>query len=77
MFLEIRFHNKWDRRDSNPLHPITPYFSQEGIIAQRAKHCGVRVSVWMRSVLLQAAQSAARQPSDGYLRIREPDGVTT
>lgn len=47
------------------------------LINQRAKHCGVRPSVWMRVVLMQAAQSAARQPSDGYLRIREPDGVTT
>jgi hypothetical protein len=54
---------------------MTP--EQRRLIHQRAKHCGVRVSVWMRTILLQAAQSAARQPSDGYLRIREPDGVTT
>ncbi len=47
------------------------------LINQRAKSCGVRPSVWMRSVLMQAVQSAARRPSDGYLRIREPDGVTT
>lgn len=46
------------------------------IVQQRAKLCGVRVSVWVRSVLMQAAQSASRQPSDGYLRIREPDGIT-
>jgi len=50
---------------------------QMRLINQRAKHCGVRPSVWMRSVLMQAAQSASRQKSDGYLRIREPDGVTT
>jgi uncharacterized protein (DUF1778 family) len=54
---------------------MTP--EQRRLINQRAKHCGVRVSVWMRSVLMQAAQSAARQTSDGYLRIREPNGVTT
>ena len=54
---------------------LTP--EQRRLISQRAKNCNVRVSVWMRSILLQAAQSAARQPSDGYLRIREPDGVTT
>jgi hypothetical protein len=54
---------------------MTP--EQRRLINQRAKHCGVRVSVWMRSILMQAAQSAARQSSDGYLRIREPDGVTT
>jgi hypothetical protein len=47
------------------------------LINQRAKHCGVRPSAWMRSILMQAAQSASRQTSDGYLRIREPDGVTT
>lgn len=54
---------------------MTP--EQRRIIAQRAKICGVRVSVWMRSVLLQAAKSASREPEDGYLRIREPDGATT
>lgn len=50
---------------------------QRRLIEQRAKHCGVRPSVWMRSILTQAAQSASRQTSDGYLRIREPNGVTT
>ncbi|HEY6357724.1 MAG TPA: hypothetical protein VIX35_05745 [Vicinamibacterales bacterium] len=47
------------------------------LINQRAKHCGVRPSVWMRTVLMQAAQSAARGVGDGYIRIREPNGVTT
>ena len=47
------------------------------LINQRAKQCGVRPSVWMRTILMQAAQSAAKNPSDKYLRIREPDGVTT
>jgi hypothetical protein len=49
---------------------------QRRLINQRAKQCGVRASVWMRSILMQAAQSAARS-SEGYLRIREPNGVTT
>lgn len=51
---------------------LTP--DQHKLIDQRAKRCGVRMSVWMRSILLQAA---SRQSSEGYLRIREPDGVTT
>ena len=51
---------------------LTP--EQHRLIDQRAKQCGVRMSVWMRSILLQAA---SRQASEGYLRIREPDGVTT
>lgn len=54
---------------------LTP--TQQRLIHQRAKLCGVRTSVWMRSVLMQAAQAAARRPVDGYLRIREPSGVTT
>lgn len=51
---------------------LTP--DQHKLIDMRAKRCGVRMSVWMRSILLQAA---SRQASEGYLRIREPDGVTT
>jgi mobilization protein NikA len=43
-------------------------------IQQRAERSGLRVGVWMRSVLLQAANSKADK---GYLRIREPDGATT
>ena len=38
----------------------------------------VRPSVWMRSILMQAAKSASReQPADGYIRVREPEGITT
>jgi len=44
------------------------------LIDNRAKKCGVRVSAWMRNILLQAA---SRQSSEGYLRIKEPDGATT
>lgn len=51
---------------------LTP--AQYKAIEQRAEQCGVRVSVWMRSILLQAAN---RQASEGYIRIREPDGATT
>lgn len=51
---------------------LTP--DQHKMIDQRAKRCGVRMSVWMRSILLQAA---SRQSAEGYLRIREPDGATT
>jgi len=51
---------------------LTP--EQYKAIEQRAERCGVRLSVWMRSILLQAA---SRNSSEGYLRIREPDGATT
>ena len=44
------------------------------LIAQRAEHCGVKVSTWMRLVLLAAA---TQKPRKGYLHIREPDGTTT
>ena len=49
------------------------------LIDARAKRCGVRTSVWMRSILLQAANTEPARfgRGDGYLRIREPDGVTT
>jgi hypothetical protein len=50
---------------------LTP--DQHKQIDLRAKQCGVRMSVWMRSILLQAAN---RQASEGYLRIREPNGDT-
>lgn len=57
-------------------HQITVKVSAEQLrlIDQRAKKCGVRMSVWMREILLQAA---TRQASVGYLRIKEPDGATT
>jgi len=43
-------------------------------IEARAKRCGVSRSVWMRTILCQAA---TRQPAEGYLRIKEPDGRLT
>lgn len=51
---------------------LTP--EQFQALEQRAARCGVRPSVWMRSILLQAA---SQKPLKGYLRIREPDGATT
>lgn len=50
---------------------VTP--EQHRLIEQRAKRCGVRMSTWIRAILLQAA---TRQATEGYLRIREPDGAT-
>jgi len=50
---------------------LTP--EQYKLIDQRAERCGVTMSAWMRGILLQAV---SRQPSEGYLRIREPDGST-
>jgi hypothetical protein len=50
---------------------LTP--DQYRLVDQRAKRCGLRLAQWMRSILIQAA---TRRPDAGYLRIREPDGVT-
>ncbi len=47
--------------------------AQYKLLEQRAKQCGVRVSVWMRSILTQAA---TQKPRKGYLHIKEPDGAT-
>jgi uncharacterized protein (DUF1778 family) len=44
-------------------------------IEQRAERRGVRVSTWMRSILVQAASQVSE---DGYIRkLREPDGALT
>jgi uncharacterized protein (DUF1778 family) len=54
---------------------LTP--DQYQLIEQRAERCKVSVSVWMRSILMQAASRSSRDESgahDGYLRIREPNG---
>jgi len=45
---------------------------QHRTIAQRAEQCGLRVSVWMREILLQAA---VKPTNNGHMRIREPDGT--
>lgn len=49
---------------------LTP--DQYRSIESRAKKCGVRVSEWIRAIVMQAA---TRKSDEGYLRIREPDGV--
>lgn len=56
---------------------LTP--EQHKLIDLRAKRCGVRMSVWMRSVLLQAANATAERVGrgEGFVRIREPNGATT
>lgn len=47
---------------------------QHKLIDQRAKKSGVRMRVWLRSVVLQAL---SKQPTkEGFLHIREPDGAT-
>lgn len=45
---------------------------QHKAISARAERCGLRVSSWVRSILVQAATRPAK---DGHLRIKEPDGV--
>jgi hypothetical protein len=47
---------------------------QYRLLELRAARSGTRVSVWMRSILVQAA---TLKPHKGYLRIRDPDGATT
>lgn len=56
---------------------MTP--EQYRLIEQRAKRRGVLPSVWMRSILLQAATSKVSndERGRGFLHIREPDGATT
>jgi hypothetical protein len=48
--------------------------AQHGELEARAARAGVRLSTWMRSILLQAA---TQKPQKGYLQIREPDGTIT
>jgi hypothetical protein len=52
---------------------LTP--EQYRLVEQRAEKCGVRVSAWMRSIVLQTAVS--RPGKDGNLTVREPNGATT
>jgi len=51
---------------------LTP--EQVRTIEVRAKRCGVSRASWMRTILLQAA---TRQPAEGFVRIKEPDGSLT
>ena len=51
---------------------VTP--DQYSMIEQRAQKCGVRLSVWIRSLLLQAVDRPAKK---GYLRVREPNGTNS
>jgi hypothetical protein len=52
---------------------LTPV--QYRTINQRSEKLGVRVAVWMRTIVCHAA---TKEPDiDGYIRIREPDGMTT
>jgi hypothetical protein len=50
---------------------ITP--EQYRVIEQRAERCGVRVSAWMRSIVLQAASRPAKE---GHIRVQEPNRIT-
>jgi hypothetical protein len=52
---------------------LTP--EQYRLIEKRAERAGVRVSAWLRSIVLQAANS--RPGEDASLTVREPNGVTT
>jgi len=50
---------------------VTP--EQYDLIVGRAEQRGVPISLWMRSILVQATKS----PKNGrYIRIHEPDGAT-
>jgi predicted DNA binding CopG/RHH family protein len=62
-------------RNSKKNHSVTVKFTSEQLrlIDQSAKRCGVKMARWMRHILMQAA---TRQPNEGYLRIREPNGAT-
>ena len=45
---------------------------QRRAIEQRAEQCGLRVAVWMRTILVQAA---TRPATDGRIHLKEPDGT--
>ena len=50
---------------------------QHQMIRDRARSKGVKATVWMRSVLLQAAVSTSTaEGGRGYIRIKEPSGET-
>jgi hypothetical protein len=50
---------------------------QHQTIHERARSRGVKPTVWMRSILLQAAASqSAAEGGRGYIRIKEPTGET-
>jgi len=50
---------------------LTP--EQFTMIKQRAERCGVRMTPWMRSVLLQVAK---KNGAPGIVNVREPDGIS-
>jgi hypothetical protein len=62
---------KVSAKTKSVLIKFTP--EQHRLIVARSQRCGVRVTVWMRHILMQAA---TRQAVEGHLRIREPNGVT-
>jgi hypothetical protein len=67
------------KRVSAKTRRATIKFSPEQLqlIRERARTRGVKTTVWMRSILLQAATSqAAAEGGRGYIRIREPNGDT-
>jgi hypothetical protein len=50
---------------------------QHQLIHERARSRGVKATVWMRSILLQAATSqSSAEGGRGYVRIKEPTGET-
>jgi hypothetical protein len=50
---------------------------QHQLISDRARTRGVKTTVWMRAILLQAAASrSAAEGGRGYIRIKEPNGDT-
>jgi hypothetical protein len=50
---------------------------QHQLIRDRARSRGVKATVWMRAILLQAATSqSSAEGGRGYIRIREPNGET-
>lgn len=51
---------------------VTP--DQYEILVKRAERCGIRLTTWVRTVMMQAA--TGRAANDGFIRIREPDRTT-
>ena len=66
-------HNGVQAKSISVTVKLTP--EQFKILDAKSRKCGMRMAAWMRAIVCHAA---TRQPDmDGYIRIREPDGVTT
>ena len=72
--LEKKKSSTVEKKTSVIVMRFTP--AQRTAIEQRAEKCGVKIGVWVRSVLIQVAKSKTTDKSRGYIYVREPNGMT-